>query len=90
VVIARGFARIHHTNLINYGILPLVFVEKSTYEKLEMGDVLVITGLHKQLKENGWLEVHVPNKDFTFTASYNLSARMIDVLLSGGLTNWVR
>ncbi len=90
VVIAKGFARIHLTNLINYGILPLVFDDASIYDKLEMGDVVILARLHEQLKERDTLEVHVPTKGSTFTASHNLSPRMIEVILSGGLTNWLR
>ena len=90
LVIAKGFARIHRKNLINYGILPLVFDDVSVYDNLESGDVIVISDLRKQIAENEKIEVRVPQKDLTFTASHNLTPHMREVLLSGGLTNWVR
>ena len=90
LVIAKGFARIHRQNLINYGILPLVFDDASAYDSLEKGDVLVLSDLHKQIGENKKVEVYVPQKDLTFTASHNLTPHMREVLLSGGLTNWVQ
>jgi aconitate hydratase len=90
LVIAKSFARIHHRNLINYGILPLVFEDASTYDLMESGDVIILNGVHKQLKERRWMEVYIPKKGLTFTADHHLSGRMIEVLLSGDLTNWVR
>ena len=90
VVIARSFARIHRQNLINYGILPLVFDDPHTYQALEVGDVLLLTGLHKGLKENNRLEVRIPEKQLSFPVSLNLTCRHIDIVLAGGLTNLVQ
>ncbi len=39
-IIAKSFARIHMANLVNFGILPLTFVDKKDYEKIAQGDVL--------------------------------------------------
>jgi aconitate hydratase len=41
-VIAQSFARIHLANLINFGILPLVFKEEGDYRILEQGDEIEI------------------------------------------------
>jgi aconitate hydratase len=50
-VIAKSFARIHLANLVNFGIVPLTFVDKQDYSKIAQGDVLevYITGLKKNL-----------------------------------------
>lgn len=90
MVIAKSFARIHRKNLINYGILPLTFDDPSAYDKIQSGDVIALALVRKQLAENDSLEVHVPKRDLVFTASHNLTPHMTEVLLSGGLTNWVR
>jgi len=90
LVIAKSFARIHRKNLINYGILPLTFDDPSVYDELESGNTIALAVIPKQLAENEKLEIHIPMKDLIFTASHNLSHRMVDILLSGGLTNWVR
>ena len=90
LVIAKSFARIHRKNLVNYGILPLTFENPSICDKLQDGDVIVLTLIRKQFAENDKLEVHVPKKDLVFTANHNLTSHMVEVLLSGGLTNWVR
>jgi aconitate hydratase len=41
-VIAQSFARIHLANLINFGILPLIFKEEGDYQVLEQGDEIEI------------------------------------------------
>ena len=90
VVIAKGFARIHRKNLVNYGILPLVFEDASVYDKLKKGDVIQLVDLRTQLSENKGLEIHVRDGNLTISTRHNLSAHMIEVLLAGGLTNWVK
>jgi aconitate hydratase len=90
LVIAKSFARIHRKNLINYGILPLTFDDPSAYDDIHNGDQIVLALIRKQFAENDKLEVHVPKKDLILTASHDLTQHMIEVLLSGGLTNWIR
>ncbi|HSM70494.1 MAG TPA: aconitate hydratase [Anaerolineales bacterium] len=90
LVIAKSFARIHRKNLINYGILPLTFDDPSAYDELQNGDTIVLALIRKQFAENDKLEVHVPKKDLVLTANHDLTPHMIEVLLSGGLTNWIR
>ena len=48
-VIAKSFARIHKANLINYGILPLVFADPADWDGIDEGDTLKITGVHALL-----------------------------------------
>jgi aconitate hydratase len=42
VVLAKGFARIHWQNLVNFGVLPLTFADPSDYDRLHPGDVIEI------------------------------------------------
>ena len=93
MVIAKGFARIHRMNLVNFGILPVVFSDPSIYEQLEMNDVIVMENVRSQLAESvndRTLILTVPQKKLQFTVTHNLFPRMIDVILAGGLTNWTR
>lgn len=93
LVIAKSFARIHMQNLVNFGILPVTFDEPATYDRLEQGDILVMDQPRRQIEEsveNGGLQVGVREKDLTFTVSHSLTPRSIEILFSGGLTNWVR
>ena len=93
MVIAKGFARIHRMNLVNFGILPLIFSDPSVYDQLELDDVVVIEKVREQLAgsvNDRTLIVSVPQKELTFTVTHNLFPRMIEVILAGGLTNWTR
>ncbi len=90
MVIAISFARIHWRNLVNFGVLPLVFDDPSQYDALRVDDVLKVSGLRAQLRGGNRLSVENVTRHETFVAEHNLSRRQIDVLLSGGLINWVR
>ena len=89
-VIARSFARIHHTNLINVGILPLTFVDEADYDALEPGDEWEITGIHAALQAREPLTVHNLTQDQTFQAGYDLTERQVQTLLAGGLLNYIK
>jgi aconitate hydratase len=89
VVLARGFARIHRQNLINFGILPLEFADPADYGQVESGDVLVLTDLHRELRQ-GRVSIENRNRKRTFEGRLSLSPRQADVLLAGGLINWVK
>ncbi|HEY1473000.1 MAG TPA: aconitase family protein, partial [Pseudolabrys sp.] len=51
VVLAHSIARIHGENLVNYGVLPLLFVEPGDLERLEQGTVLRLHGLLALLRD---------------------------------------
>ncbi len=89
-VIAKSFARIHRQNLVNYGVLPLTFKVPEMYNQLERGDILVLAQLHSQIaSDSHTIEIKVQKKDLHFVATHDLSPREIEVILVGGLTNWI-
>lgn len=93
VVIAKSFARIHRQNLVNYGILPLTFKYSTMYDWLEQGDTIVLTRLHRFMADTEAtreLEIEVLGKDLQLLVQQDLSEREAEIILSGGLTNWVR
>lgn len=93
IVIAKSFARIHKQNLINFGVLPVTFDDPSMYDELEEEDKLSISNIRGQIKQGAdkcTIKVNVESKDLEFSVGTTLSSREIDVLLSGGLTNWIR
>ncbi|HEX9386091.1 MAG TPA: aconitate hydratase [Anaerolineales bacterium] len=93
MVIAKSFARIHRMNLVNFGILPLIFNDPSLYDRLELEDVIIMENVREQLAasvDNHTLVLSVPRKKLDFTVTHNLFPRMIEVILAGGLTNWTR
>ncbi len=89
-VIAKSFSRIHHANLINMGILPLVFTNEADYDALEQGDELEITGVHAALAAGEDLTVRNLTKDRTFKVRYDLTERQVAIILAGGLLNYIR
>jgi aconitate hydratase len=93
MVLAKGFARIHRMNLVNFGILPVIFEDPTLYDRLELNDVIVMENAREQLAaslKDRTLILTVPKKSLKFVVSHNLFPRMIEVILSGGLTNWTR
>jgi aconitate hydratase len=93
MVIAKSFARIHRMNLVNFGILPVIFGDPMLYDSLELNDVVVMENARVQLAESvkdRTLVLQVPKKKLKFTVTHNLFPRMIEVILAGGLTNWTR
>jgi aconitate hydratase len=81
IVIAKSFARIHQRNLVNFGILPLIFCNPEDYESLGQGAIV-------KLKHLVALEVAGTGK--TISTRQELSEREIRMLLAGGLINQVR
>ncbi len=90
LVIAKSFARIHWQNLINFGVLPLTLAEEADYDRIESGDVLRIANLHEQVRRDAGVALENVSRRETIQTRHNLSARQIDVLLCGGLINWVK
>ncbi|EIV99118.1 aconitate hydratase [Thermoanaerobacter siderophilus] len=89
-VIAKSFARIHKANLINSGILPLTFVDEKDYEDIEVGDVLKIENAVEQVKRGGRITVKNQTKGTTFEVDLEVSDRNREVLIAGGMINYVK
>ncbi|HPU83811.1 MAG TPA: aconitate hydratase [Candidatus Latescibacteria bacterium] len=90
-VIAKSFARIHEANLVNFGILPLVFANPDEYDRVQQGDTIEI--LHaRQAVENGLNVVEATNltQGVKFGVKLNLTERGRKVVLAGGMLNYVR
>jgi aconitate hydratase len=89
-IIVKSFARIHKSNLINSGILPLELVNEEDYEWLDPMDTLEITNLIDTLKRGEIITVTNQTKNKTFQVQFNGSARDIDILLQGGKLNYTK
>jgi aconitate hydratase len=87
VVIAKSFARIHWQNLINFGILPLVFKNPKDYDAIKLNDVVEISDLPKILNKSSF-KIKINNKEIE--VEQTLSERQIELLVEGGLINWVK
>lgn len=89
-VIAKSFARIHCANLANAGILPLVFLEESVYDRIDQMDELEIDNARKAILSGGPITVKNLTKGFDFQVEAILSQRQRDIVLAGGLLNYTR
>lgn len=87
-VLAKSFARIHKSNLINNGIIPLTFINESDYDDIDEMDEIVIDNLLTQI-ENETVTVTNITKNKKYEMSLSISPRQIDMLKSGGLLNYM-
>lgn len=88
-VIAKSFARIHMANLVNSGILPLVFKNDTDYDKIDIDDVITIKDARNQIN-NEVVTVENVTKGYTFETVLNVSSRQRQMLLFGGLLNFTK
>ena len=90
VVLAKSFARIHEANLINTGILPLTFENEDDYGKVDQGDKIEILNLRKSIQNNEPIILINKTKDIEIGVKYNLEDRDRDIILAGGLLNYLK
>ena len=88
-VIAKSFARIHRSNLINSGILPLVFDNPADYDDFELGDELVIENAPQQVN-NETIEVKNITGNKVYITRPNFSELEINMILKGGKINAIK
>lgn len=86
-VLAKSFERIHTANLINFGILPLVFKNEEDYDKIDQGDEITITNVRKLIAEGSDLVVQNKTRKNSFSVQCMLSARQKQIVLAGGALN---
>ncbi len=89
-VLVKSFARIHRQNLINAGILPLEFVNEADYEKISEGDTLEIADLKKAVSNGSGLTVHNAANGADIPVKCELSERMKQIILCGGLLEYTK
>lgn len=89
-VLAKSIERIHRTNLVNFGIIPLVFERPEDYDEIRDGDLLEVTGVRTALlSAERWELRRIPDGR-TFPAVLRASERERRILLAGGLLNLMR
>ncbi len=87
-VIVKSFARMHRDNLINSGILPLVFENPADYDGISSGDELEIAAL--EAVESGRAVVKNKTRNAEFIALLPLTARQKKILRAGGTVNMIK
>ncbi len=88
-VIAKSFARIHVANLINAGILPLVFKNAEDYDKLNMGDALELCDIHNGM-DNGVITLLNKTTGEKILLECYFSERQKEMLKCGGLLGYTK
>ena len=84
-VIVKSFARIHMANLVNAGILPLIFENPDDYDKLEQGDTLRLSNIYEGLKQD---RIILQSGDKEIPLRIELAERQKEMLLAGGLLKY--
>ncbi len=87
--IVKSFARIHKSNLCNFGILPLTFKKPEDYERLSEGSKVVFRDVRSRI-ERGDMEVPVEVDGYTVITALEVSSRQRKHLLAGGTLNFVK
>lgn len=89
IKITKGFARIHRSNLINFGIIPLLFGNAEDYERLNTGDRLRFPDLRKALQEEK-NELIAICRGKVIKLRLQVSSRERKCILEGGLLNMIK
>lgn len=84
-VIAKSFARIHAANLVNAGILPLIFENPDDYDEVKQGDMLRLENVRAALGDDRII-LHAGDKNIPLRME--LAERQKEVLLAGGLLDY--
>lgn len=86
-VLAQSFARIHRANLINFGILPLTFVNEEDLDRLHAKSVIQLTSLHQAIRSPEPFALIIDNDSKPILVRHDLTQRQAEILLAGGLLN---
>jgi aconitate hydratase len=89
VKIAKSFARIHKANLINFGILPLIFADPSDYDLVNQGEMVFFKGV-RNLVASGAKEIPAIVSGREIVTLLDVSDRQRQELLAGGTLNYVK
>jgi len=85
--LVKSYARIHRENLVNFGILPLTFVDPTDHDRIRQGDRLEISDLRAAVERGGPIDIRVLRDGDEVTrveGALGLSERDIQMLLAGG------
>ena len=89
-VLVKSFARIHRSNLINAGVLPLTFVDENDYDKISLGDELVLPDVKKLIENGEDIVVENKTKGTKIMAKCELTDRTKAIILAGGLLDYTK
>src|SRR3990172_2547877 len=83
-VITKSFERIHSANLINFGIVPLLFANEADYERIDQGDRIEIPDVREAIRKGQTVKEKNVTKGFEFETKHTLTGRQVEIILAGG------
>jgi aconitate hydratase len=86
-VLAESFARIHAQNLVNFGIVPIMFENPKDRLDILQGDVLALPKIREEIAAGRSVTVENRTQEHSFTMCHQLSSREVEIVLVGGLLN---
>ncbi len=89
-ILTKSYARIHRSNLINFGVLPLTFKNPDEGSRIQQGDHLRISHLRSSLERDDLLQIENVTQKRIVEVSHGLNTREREILLAGGLLNFIR
>ena len=89
-VLVKSFARIHRSNLINFGILPLQFEDARDYDRLGSGDLLVMKDLNAAISSSQRYVIENRTQGYSFTVVSKLNDREQEIIKKGGLLPYTK
>ena len=90
IIIVKSFARIHWQNLINFGILPLTFLNPDDFVKINQDDVISVSDISSVIRNGTKVSLLNETKNKTYETEHALSERQVEIILKGSLINLVR
>ncbi len=90
VVLVKDFARIHLQNLINFGILPITFANPEDHDRIEQEDTIEFRNIHQAIRNEKTFDIRLKKSGGNIPVKLDLTPRHIDILMAGGIINWVR
>jgi aconitate hydratase len=88
-VIAKSIERIHWANLVNFGIIPMMFVDENDYNKIEQSDELSMKDITKAVKYEETFIIRNVTKNYDFKVKLEFSKREREIILAGGVLNYI-
>ena len=89
-VIAESFARIHKSNLINFGILPLELMNPADRSIFKPGDRLLLTNLETSINQGAAIPIRNLTQGKTVETRLDVTPRLARIIQAGGLLAYAR
>lgn len=88
-VIAKSMARIHKNNLVNHGVIPLLFADSAAYDSIEQGDCLYIEDAISQIRTKK-VKILNKTKNTFFETIVDLTDREVELIIAGGRLRFIQ